>query len=557
MKRTSVLLLSLISIASLTLAACCAPPEATPQTVELEVTRVVKGEAITEIVTVTPMPKGGGTMGFRLAEDPETLDGVLTISITAHGAMDPLYDRLFYFDSEGQVQGWLAKSWTVNEDQTVITVELHEGVQFHDGTDLDAAAVKAHFDRILDPAIASPNLASVGSLQEVNVVDTYTVEFVFEEPYAAFFINLTQAYFGIPSPTAVEELGDDFGRNPVGSGPFMFKEWIPGSQITLVKNPNYKQLRGDAVNQGPPLMDELVFHVIVEDSVAEAALATGEIIAASLSSDAIPTFLSDPNYQVVVDDLATNLTFLEFNYQKAPFDDPQFRRALGFAIDNEAISLAARGGYANPAYSPLAVGIPGFDQAVADEYGMHYDPDTAIQMLADLGWEDTDGDGLLDKDGQPARFRVLSYAGYNHITRSLEVIQDNFKDIGIEIEIELSDWGAFYPALLEEDWDMDLMRWTWDDASVMYDLLRSPGHRSKLPEDPELDEVLDLVATTMDPELRAVYISQAQQMILERGLIVPNITNWTMFAIRSNVNDYTLDFLGYLIWGDVWVTPEE
>ena len=503
-------------------------------------------------------PKGGATLNFRIQEDPETLYNVDTISITAEGIMaNYLLDRLIYFDAEGNVQPWLAESWEVNESQTEVTFNLREGVLFHDGTEFNAEAVKFHFDEILNPENASPSLPFMGPLQAINVEDEYTVRFVFEEPYAAFFINVAAGYGGINSPTAVKEFGDEYGRNPVGTGPYMLEEWIPGSSITFVRNPNYQQFRQDAVNQGLPLAEKIILTVIAEDGVALAAMETGEIIATGLNADTIDRFKDDPAFNVVIDELATNLVFLEFNHTKPPFDDPEFRRAIGYAINRDAAIQAAWSGYASEALSPLAVGIPGFDPDIAAELGTPFDPDHAVQLLADLGWSDTDGDGILDKDGEPAQFLIRSYSGFTHIDRTLEVIQDNLGDIGIEAELETSDWGAFYPSLLEHDeWDMDLMRWTWSDPVVLSDLFRSPGHRETLADNPEIDSVLDRCDTTMDPAVRAVCVGEAQQVLLEEMITAPILTNWAMYATQGNVQDYTIDYLGYLLPGDIWLESE-
>ncbi len=572
MKRIG-LLLSLILIASL-VASCGATPEpevirevvtevvektvvetvivqGEPEVVEKVVTEVVEVESV---VTATPEPVGGDTLHFRLAEDPETLYNVNTISLTADGVMgNYLLERLVFFDAEGKAQPWLAESWEVNEEQTELTMKLRQGIKFHDGTDFNANAVKFHFDSIMDPDNASPVLPYIGSLTEVTVVDDYTVKFVFEEPYAAFFINISYSYGGINSPTAVQEWGDEYGRHPVGTGPYMLEEWIPGSQITLVRFPDYQQFRTDVVNPGQPRADKIILSVIPEDGTAQAALETGEILVSGLSADTVARFVGDPEYNVVVDKEATNLVFLEFNYEVPPFDDPAFRTALGYAIDREAAVKAAWSGYASEALSPLALGIPGFSAEVAEEFGTPYNPEKAVELLADLGWVDSDDDGLLDKDGQPAKFLIRSYAGFTHIQRTLEVIQDNFKDIGIEAELELADWGAFYPTLLELDWEMDLMRWTWGDPVVLTDLYRSPGHRGHLPEDPEIDDVLDRCDTTMDPAKRDECVKEAQQVLLEKMVSIPILTNWAMYVTRGEVRDYTLDFNGYLLPGDPWL----
>jgi peptide/nickel transport system substrate-binding protein len=288
--------------------------------------------------------------------------------------------------------------------------------------------------------------------------------------------------------------------------------------------------------------------------VAQAALETGEVLSAAISDDAVASFVGDSNYNVVIDKNATNLVFLEFNYQKPPFDDPEFRRAIGYAIDRQAAVQAVRSGYGYAALSPLAFGIPGHSPEVAEEVGTPYDSEKAAEMFAELGWVDSDGDGILDKDGIPAKFEIRSYAGFTHIVRTLEIVQDNLKDLGIEVEIELADWGAFYPSLLEnDDWDMDLMRWTETDASVLTSLFRSPGHREKLSANPKVDDVLDRCDSTMDPDLRMECVAEAQQVLLDEMIAVPIITNWNIFVTGGNVKDYTLDYYGGLIPGDVWL----
>ncbi len=545
-------------VVSFILGACATPPATpaatTPQTIRETVIVAGTPQVVEKVVTPTPKPHGGDELHMRIQEDPETLYNVKTISLSADAVIgNYLLDRLVYFDKDGKAAPWLAESWTVSEDQKIITFKLRQGIKFTDGTDFNADAVKFHFDSILDPANASPVLPYIGSLKTVEVVDPYTVKFTFEQPYAAFFVNISYGYGGFNSPTAVQQYGAEYGRHPVGTGPYILQDWIPGSQITLVKNPDYKQFRTDAVNQGAPLADKIILTVISEPGTAQAALESGEIISADLEADTVARFVGDPAYNVVINKNTTNLTFLEFNTKKAPWDDPQFRMAISYAIDRDAAVSSAWNGYAWAAQSPLAVGIPGYDKAVAEQYGPQYDPEKAKSMLAELGWKDSNNDGILEKDGKPARFLFTSYAGFNTITRAMEVIQANLKDVGIDSKIETSDWGAFYPSLLEDKWDMDLMRWTWGDASVLVDLFRSPGHRQKLPADPEIDDLLDKVNTTIDPTERAKYISQAQQALLQKMIVVPILTNWGMYVTRGDVRDYTIDFTGYLIPGDIWL----
>jgi peptide/nickel transport system substrate-binding protein len=149
-------------------------------------------------------------------------------------------------------------------------------------------------------------------------------------------------------------------------------------------------------------------------------------------------------------------------------------------------------------------------------------------------------------------WKVTSYAGFTHITRTLEVVQANLKDLGIEVELWTAEWGAFYPTLLEDDWDMDLMRWTNRDPSILNGIFRSPGHREKTPAGP-YDEVLDRCNATIDPDARNTCVKEAQTLLMENFMAVPILSNWTMFAVQNFVRDYTLNFFGDRLLGDVWL----
>ncbi len=558
--RRLLLALTVILILSFLIGACTTPtpaPSVTPvvEVKEVEVTRVVAGTPVVETILVTPTPEpiGGDTLSFAISLDPETLDNAKTTSETVAAVLEQyVLEGLVYFDEQGNVQGLLAESWDVSPDGLQITFHLRQGVKFTDGTDFNADAVKFQFDRIMDPATASPALAYIPTVKSVDVVDPYTVKFTFSQPDAGFWVVMTYAYFCFNSPTAVKAAGDQYGRHPVGTGPFVFESWIAGSQLTFVKNPNFQQFRTDVHNKGPAYADKIVLYVIPEAGTVRAALQTGEILVANISADILPDFISDPNFAISINKAATSIQFLEFNNSKPPFDDVNFRTAISYAIDRQSIVTNSRGGYADAMLNLLAPGLPTYDASIGEKYGQPYDPEKAKQMLADLGWK-AGADGILVKDGVRASWTIKSYSGYAYVTRSLEVIQQNLKDIGIETKLEISDWSAFYPSLLDNNLDMDMMRWSWSDAGVLNVLWRSPGYRGHMPADPELDTVLDQLMTTMDPVKRAEVSRQAQQMLLEKAVAVPLQSNWIISAVRSNVMDYHLDYFGMPLAVDMYL----
>lgn len=491
------------------------------------------------------------SLHFRHGEDPETLYNVKSVSLTVNSLLTSyILESLVYFDAKGQPQPWLAASWTVSPDQKQVTFKLRDGVLLSDGTRFDAAAVKFHFDSIMDKANASPLLARMGSLQQVEVLDKLTVRFDFAKPYAPFLNYIAGALGGINSPTAVKKWGAQYGRHPVGTGPYMLASWLPGTELQLVRNPHFHQYRGDALNKGTPYASKVVLTVISEESVALAALQTHELTAATVAADAITALAKDPAFHVVVNKVVNNLLFLEFNQKKPPFGDVEFRRAISTAIDRDAVVKAAFNGYASAALGPLALGIPGFDPAGGEKYGTPYDPAKARAILAKDGWT-RQGDGPLMKDGKPAVFVIKSYAGFQTIDNTLSVIQSNLADLGIKVTLDTSDWGTFYPSLKSGAWDMDLMRWTSSDPSILTVLFRAPGHRGATLPDEKRDAVLDRCNTLMDASARAGCVAEAQALLAQEVVIAPIVSNWLVTVTQADVKDFHLDYCNNLIPGDV------
>ncbi|HWX51066.1 MAG TPA: ABC transporter substrate-binding protein [Roseomonas sp.] len=485
---------------------------------------------------------------YRLTEDPESLYSGQSVSLTVNTCLNFLHDRLIYIDNEGKPQPWLAESWSFSEDNKQITFKLRPGTKFHDSTELDAAAVKFHFDNILDPKMASPVRGQISALERCEVLDPLSFRLTFSRPFAAAMILLAGATYGFNSPTAVQKAGRQYGRRPVGTGPYMFKSWAAGTELVLVRNPHYRQLRPDAVNKGAPYADQITLSVLPEEGVAFSALQTGELSAAELQTDTVDRLRQDKRFAVVIDEKAKNILFLEFSF-RPPFDDRVMRDAISHAIDREAILRASYSGYGAIDLSPLSRGIPGYDQAVADQYGTPYDPAKAKALLDQAGWK-AGPNGLRAKDGKEAKFAVRSYA--NPVTdRALAVIQSNLADIGIEISVSTADWGTFYPSLLREGWDMDLNRWTYSDPLVLTNLFRPPGHRRTLPEDAELTRILTAVDSTLDPAERQKVVSEAQKAILERRLMVPILTNYQVTIIQAGLQNYKFDYLNQVLHGDV------
>ncbi len=494
----------------------------------------------------------GGTLRLVLGEDPDSLDPHATISLTASSVQTFIYDRLVYIGLDGLPGGRLASSWTVSPDQKVVTFKLRTSIKFHDGTSFNAQAVEFTFRRLLDPATASPARAQFKEVQEVKALDDTTVRFTLEKPFAPFFTNLSTSYAGIISPAAVQKYGKDFGRHPVGTGPFKFDTWIPGSSIILARNADYQQFRSDVLNKGPVYVAGIVFKVVPAVGTRIAAIEAGELDLIGLTRESAARFLNDPRFKVVTVKNAQNFVFIEFNYKRPPFDNPKFRAALGWAVDKKAIVEGAWGGFATMNLNPIPVGVPGWDEKIGKQYGIGYDPRKAAAMLDELGWKVNPATRVRESGGRPAKFTCWTYSGFETVKRGCEIIQANLKDVGMDIDVKLTDFGTLSAEMPKAQFDFDLMRWTWTEPNILSLLFKSPGWR-ELYTDSDLDAVLERADTTMNAPRRLDTVKQAQTIILQKAIVIPILTDWIMTAATADVQGIHLDFYGGILFEDVWL----
>jgi peptide/nickel transport system substrate-binding protein len=495
-------------------------------------------------------PVSGGTFRTAISEEPDQLDPASTNQLLASNIMNNIYDRLVYIGDDGLPKPWVAESWTISEDNLTITFKIREGIKFHDGTDLDAEAVKFNFDRILDPATAAPTKAFLGSLTSVEAPDATTAVFEFASPYAPFFTNLLS--FGIVSPTAVEASGENFGHNPVGSGPFMFGSWDTGSSITLKKNPDYVNYREDDLNKGPAYVDEIVYNVISEASTQTAAFEAGELDKIDAPREDVARLAATEGISIVSLEESNNLNFIEFSANE-PYSNEAFRKAVSYAIDRESIAEVAYLGNATPNQCPIPIGSAAYDAELCAQYGYAYDLEKAKQALADGGFVDSDGDGIVEFNGENVIVTLWSYSPYPVQSKTIQLVQADLNQIGLQVEVQTIEFGAMQPMLESGEIGFDYMRWTYNDQSILSALFKSPGWTGQS-NDPELDKLLEVADTTVDPEARIEATHDVMIYILEHALIAPVVSDWVQAAVRDNVHDYHWDALNTERLIDVWIS---
>ena len=435
-----------------------------------------------------------------------------------------IYDSLVIHDDGGKVHPGLAKSWDVSEDGTLWTFHLRDNVTFHSGRKLTAKDVKAHFDMWQTEL---PTKAKIKSLDETRIIDDFTVQFKLKYPNLVFLNMISQqewGYSGIPDSEAVKKYGADYGVVPEsvsGTGPFMLKKWIRGDRVVLERNPNYTWGPGFYENKGPVHIKRLVLRTMPEEASRSAALQRGEVdVDITLSPKDAPILKKKKGLNVIIKAKNT-IHHLGFNHKKEVWKDLAVRRALMYAVDQEAIVALAYNGFAEPSIGIWGPGVEGHtpkDQIA--KIAPNYDPAKANALLDEAGWK-MGPQGIRVKDGKELRFSVYIY---NESQANLmTVVQEQWRKIGAQPEIRQMEWAAVQKALRAGEHDMRYINGTHSTADIAYWFIcdSMPYPNTLFWCDAKTDELQEITITTTDPQKRIQAFQDLEQRWLNQALLIP------------------------------------
>ena len=497
----------------------------------------------------------GGQLSIGLDLEPDSLDPAITPYAVSHTIMMNIFDTLVWRDTEGNFVPGLAESWEINDEGTEFTFTLRDDVTFHDGTPFDAEAVKINLDRITDPATVSGFAATLlGPYDHSEVVDSHTIKVVFTQPAPGFLDGASQAFLGMSSPAALQEFGDDYGRNPVGTGPFKFVEWVQQDHVTLERNEDYNWAPEIFDHTGPAYLETLTYRFYPEAPTRFAALQAGDVqIIDAIASSDIMLIEGDENYTIYRADALglPNVVFL--NTTLAPTDDLAVRQALNMAIDRQAVVDIVTFGTGTPAYGPLAPATPYYNAEVESIYP--YDLEQANALLDEAGWVMGD-DGIREKDGQRL---VITWGSAPWSSSWAELLQAQLSQIGADIQLQQMTDAAVGEAIDANEINMAATAWSSSDPVVLSTVFHSRnidgGNAMSHFASPELDALLETGEESIDDDVRAEAYGKAQMLIMEQGLIIP-VTLWSMpVASHASVTDLKRDFRNYMWLYDTYVAP--
>lgn len=388
-------------------------------------------------------PSTGGTMIVAGEGDPRTLSGMYandgqSLAVVTFMAEPLILGGENWGDS---IEPALAESWEVSDDGLEYTFNLRQGVKWHDGEDFTAEDVLFTYNAVLLEENAAPwrsNLLQNGEPFQFEVVDDHTFKLTLSQPDATVLTALAIPILPAHAFDGLEMVDAPYNTAPITTGPFKFVEWNTGQNVVLEANPDYWR--------GAPCLDRIVVSFISGANNQANALLGGELDFARIDGVDLSPFEGSPDYTITraSRDL---MRYVGFNTQSPTVSDPAVRRALAVGLNRQAIIDAVAGGEGILADSVFNNSVFMYEAGRNAQY--NYDPELAKQMLADAGWTDSDGNGFVDKDGQELTIRTVYMGSWPLMQGIAPLVYDNWRAIGVNIELAPLDEAAIYEELYE------------------------------------------------------------------------------------------------------------
>ena len=431
-----------------------------------------------------------------------------------------IYDSLVTMDANNEFQPALAESWEQPSD-TEYVFNLRKGVKFHNGDEMKASDVKFSYERCMN---GTKTKQATDAIDKVEVVDDYTVKITTKYPYAPFFVNIAaSSKTAIVSEKYVTEKGDNFAKEPMGTGPMKFKSWSPNNEFVVERNEEYWK--------GPQKTSSITIRVIPEVTSLTIALENGEIdIVESVIAVDAKRIKENPNLKTV-EQVQGAVTYLGMNYLQKPFDDLRVRKAIAYAIDRQAIIDVVLEGYGEILNSVLPPMMPGFDPNVQ---GYDYDLDKAKALLAEAGY--ADGVGLTLE---------LATSG-DERNRIAQLIQNDLAKIGITVDINLLEWSAYLEYVGGKEHKMWILGWSnaYDADGTMFDVFHkdrpSVTNRSNYKND-EVTTLIEQARQELDWTKREQMYKDLQAMIMAEPVWVPLFAKTAVIGMNKGLEGVTFE----------------
>jgi peptide/nickel transport system substrate-binding protein len=541
--------LALAVIFLLGLLAGCATPtatEAAPVTTEAAPAATTPPTAVPPTAvppTEAVVSKVGGNLIYLSTEEPDTLDIQTSVMSIACGMVGFIGDPLIAKDVNGQYIPQIAESWTASTDGLTWTFKIRTDVKFHNGDPMTAHDWEYTFNRALDPNFAAPGAApSLASVASVVAPDDTTLVITLKAANYYFLDTLAgNCYLTVYDQKAVEAGGNKYGLSEigiVGTGPYIFKEWVQDETITLERNPDYNwgAVLFDGAQTGPWNIETVTLRVVPDIATITAAMLAGEVSYSGVQPQDLQAITDSGLYNIESGPVPAYL-YLLINSSLAPTNDVHFRRAMAFATNRDEVLQVVAQGKGVKILGSLSPVMIGYDP-VQETYGLEYDPDQAKAEFLLAGFTYGSDGNLIGPDGQP--FEIDFYTTADETgTKSAQVVQAQFAAVGLVANIQQLEWGTLAAKLTAGEYNISFMGVGWPNADLMYMTYHSPGAALwTFVNDPQMDTLLESIRTTTDPTAQQAAVNAVVKYIIENAYMVPWYSPQTFYAVDKNISEY-------------------
>jgi peptide/nickel transport system substrate-binding protein len=458
-------------------------------------------------------PVYGDTFIEASIGDASTLLPVLASDSASSLITDLVYNGLIRYDKDLNIVGELAESWEISEDNLTFTFHLREGVKWHDGAPFTSADVRFNYELYIDPETPTAYAESFKQVKSVETPDPLTFVVHYAQPYAPALLSWAMSVHPKHLLEGVDITKSELARKPVGTGPYRFVEWVSGEKIVLESNPDYFA--------GQPYLNRVVVRVIPDSTTQFLELRTGNLDYMGLSPLQYDRQTDTPAFKRLYSKyryLSFGYSYLGYNLRRPMFQDKRVRQALSYAINKQEIIDGVLLGYGVAATGPYKPDTWVYNAAVKR---YDYNPEMARELLQQAGWSDHDGDGILDKDGEPFAFTIVTNQGNDLRAKAGEIIQQRLREVGVDVKLRIVEWATFLKEFIDPgNFDATILAWSGRPEPDQYNIWHSsktdPGQLNFIGyANSEVDQMLEEGRRTFDQAERKKYYDRFQEILAE------------------------------------------
>lgn len=507
-------------------------------------------------------PAVGGELIFNMSQDPDNFNPAFSSSAYGSQVYSLVYSTLFEYNDKWEPKGNLAESWTFSPDNTVMTIKLRQGVKYHDGTELTADDVVFTYKIEMDKDYTGPRATNVKNIKDISAVDKYTVKVEMKAPSAAIYSNLST---GILSKKAFEGVAvKDMAKAPVsmkpmGTGPYKFVEYVRGQYVTLERYDNWFQ-KDLKAQQGvaTPLVKTIRMKIIPETATQQASLENGEIDVYTPDASNMARLEKDFKEKLNFFNWERNgWGYMTLNVTRPHLDNKLVRQALDMALDKQAIITGLMDGRAVIPNGPIPPVSWAFDPSIK---ARAFDIAGAKKLIEQAGYK-LNAQGVAEKNGQPLKLAFYGTAGSPLIEGIAAIAKKNWKEIGVDLDVQLMDFNAMSENYLKPGkFDVSFSGFSLsldpDSGTALFHSTQVNAFNRGRFNNPQVDKLLEDGAKELDQNKRKAIYSEYQKIIVDEVPVIFVYSNKYTDVVAKKVLGGVRNFPGggvsdYFSW---WVT---